>query len=1033
VRFVFGFDMLDATTPVLTFNADQVYTGTAVIARQFTNEYDYCVVRVDRAITVASSLPLRREGAVAVGTQVGVIGHPWGLPKKIAFGAHTLVRANNADGYFTANLDTYARNTGSPVFNEAESLVEGIFVRGNVDFIIESDCFRSNVLPDDTIDSEAVSKSVTFAGWVYGDNKAPQNDSCENALPINVDETKTGSTVGATGTGQTSCSGNDYADVWFSFTPPVSGNYVVSLCGSDYDTTLALFSGFCASPQDLACNEDSDSCGPSSQLCVNLTLGDFYLIRVSGYDGAAGNYQLNITSSDSCDSIEGEGEVLPEGEGEILPEGEGEILSEGEGEILLEGEGEILPEGEGEVPPEGEGECLFEVGARVVSIVDYPDGSPCIVAGTSGTLVCEGFSNDWLVSWDGIGCGHNGFGECGVDLGTSGWWAIESEMEVICGSAEGEGEVLPEGEGECLFAIGARVAAIVDHPDDSPCIVVGTTGTIVCALNGSNWLVAWDDMACGHNGFGLCDLDLGTSGWAVSESEIEVLCGPAEGELPPEGEGEVLIEGEGEPPVEGEGECLFEVGARVVAIVDHPQDSPCIVKGNMGTIVCELYGPDWLVQWDYSTCGHNGYGSCGLDLGTSGWAVDEGEIALICGLVEGEGEVLPEGEGEVLPEGEGEVLPEGEGEVLPEGEGEVLPEGEGEVLPEGEGEVLPEGEGEVLPEGEGEVLPEGEGEVLPEGEGEVLPEGEGEVLPEGEGEVLPEGEGEVLPEGEGEVQPEGEGEVQPEGEGEVLPEGEGEVQPEGEGEVLPEGEGEVLPEGEGEVLPEGEGEVLPEGEGEVLPEGEGEVLPEGEGEVLPEGEGEVLTEGEGEVPAEGEGEVLTEGEGEVLAEGEGEVLAEGEGEVLAEGEGEVLPEGEGEVLPEGEGEVLPEGEGEIPAEGEPENNVVIRNVLDMSSAEAQSILAASGLQVTQSSACDNDVPVGSVISQSPVGGTPVPSGSTVTLVVSSGPCEEPPCGCCSGGAKFDNPGDAIKRMLGDWLLVGLSLAVLLMLSTAHKR
>ena len=162
MRFVFGFDMLDATTPVLTFNADQVYTGTAVIARQFTNEYDYCVVRVDRAITVASSLPLRREGAVAVGTQVGVIGHPWGLPKKIAFGAHTLVRANNADGYFTANLDTYARNTGSPVFNEARVSWRILYAAMSTSLL--SPIASVNVLPDDTIDSEAVSKKCYFRG-----------------------------------------------------------------------------------------------------------------------------------------------------------------------------------------------------------------------------------------------------------------------------------------------------------------------------------------------------------------------------------------------------------------------------------------------------------------------------------------------------------------------------------------------------------------------------------------------------------------------------------------------------------------------------------------------------------------------------------------------------------------------------------------------------------------------------------------------------------------------------------------------------
>lgn len=175
-RFVFGFDMQDATTPVVTFNADQIYKGTEIVAHKYTSTYDYTIVRVDRPITVASALPLRTEGTVAVGTPVGIIGHPSGLPKKIAFGANTLVRDNSASGYFTANMDDYAGNSGSPVFNATDGVVEGILVRGKDDFSIEGSCFRSNVFPDNTTDSEEVSKSVTFAAYVYGEGEI--DDGC---------------------------------------------------------------------------------------------------------------------------------------------------------------------------------------------------------------------------------------------------------------------------------------------------------------------------------------------------------------------------------------------------------------------------------------------------------------------------------------------------------------------------------------------------------------------------------------------------------------------------------------------------------------------------------------------------------------------------------------------------------------------------------------------------------------------------------------------------------------------------------------
>lgn len=175
-RFVFGFDMQDATTPVLTFNADQIYTGTEIIAREYSSTHDFTIVRVDRPITVAAALPLRTEGSVAVGTPVGVIGHPSGLPKKIAFGANTLVRDNSSRGYFTANTDDYAGNSGSPVFNALDGVVEGILVRGNQDYNIEGSCFLSNVLPDNMVQSEEISKSVTFAAYVYGEGEI--EDSC---------------------------------------------------------------------------------------------------------------------------------------------------------------------------------------------------------------------------------------------------------------------------------------------------------------------------------------------------------------------------------------------------------------------------------------------------------------------------------------------------------------------------------------------------------------------------------------------------------------------------------------------------------------------------------------------------------------------------------------------------------------------------------------------------------------------------------------------------------------------------------------
>jgi len=66
--------------------------------------------------------------------------------------------------------------------------------------------------------------------------------------------------------------------------------------------------------------------------------------------------------------------------------------------------------------------------------------------------------------------------------------------------------------------------------------------------------------------------------------------------------------------------------------------------------------------------------------------------------------------------------------------------------------------------------------------------------------------------------------------------------------------------------------------------------------------------------------------------------------------------------------------------------VEVPNVVGQAQAAAQAAIAAAGLTSSVSLACSDTVPAGNVISQSPAGGSLVAPGSTVGLVVSSGPC-----------------------------------------------
>ena len=79
-----------------------------------------------------------------------MLGHPSGLPMKYTGGAKAF---EIEDNYFTTNLDSFGGNSGSPVFNAKTLEVEGILVRGDVDYTPDEfegeSCRRVNTCDED--------------------------------------------------------------------------------------------------------------------------------------------------------------------------------------------------------------------------------------------------------------------------------------------------------------------------------------------------------------------------------------------------------------------------------------------------------------------------------------------------------------------------------------------------------------------------------------------------------------------------------------------------------------------------------------------------------------------------------------------------------------------------------------------------------------------------------------------------------------------------------------------------------------------
>jgi hypothetical protein len=95
--------------------------------------------------------------------------------------------------------------------------------------------------------------------------------------------------------------------VWYKFTPSEAGDYKVNTANSDYDTVLAVHTGYCNAYTLVAC--DDDGLRPQSELTWHAAAGITYFIEITSYGtSAGGNLTLNIDrvlpANDNCADAE---------------------------------------------------------------------------------------------------------------------------------------------------------------------------------------------------------------------------------------------------------------------------------------------------------------------------------------------------------------------------------------------------------------------------------------------------------------------------------------------------------------------------------------------------------------------------------------------------------------------------------------------------------------------------------------------------------------------------------------------------------
>jgi hypothetical protein len=135
----------------------------------------------------------------------------------------------------------------------------------------------------------------------------PANDNCSSAANIGLGAVA-GTTSGATNDGTATCGlSATAADVFYNFVAPATCDFEVVTCNGNttYDSVLSVHSDCPANDANqIACNDDA--CGLRSGLVFSATQGTAYKIRVAGFGGNSGNFNLTVRQvgrpvNDTCD------------------------------------------------------------------------------------------------------------------------------------------------------------------------------------------------------------------------------------------------------------------------------------------------------------------------------------------------------------------------------------------------------------------------------------------------------------------------------------------------------------------------------------------------------------------------------------------------------------------------------------------------------------------------------------------------------------------------------------------------------------
>lgn len=167
-KIIFGVDASRQRKRGYIVSTKNVFSCIKIISSGFDpyggSFIDYALIELDRVAENRAPLKLNLKEKIADSEKIFMIGHPFGMPQILS--ANAVVTANTNEFQFTANLDSFEGNSGSPVFNAHTFDVEGILVNGREDLVqdSENECYRNIVYGDSG--SEGVLRASELAPFL---------------------------------------------------------------------------------------------------------------------------------------------------------------------------------------------------------------------------------------------------------------------------------------------------------------------------------------------------------------------------------------------------------------------------------------------------------------------------------------------------------------------------------------------------------------------------------------------------------------------------------------------------------------------------------------------------------------------------------------------------------------------------------------------------------------------------------------------------------------------------------------------------